>query len=68
MRSLSRRIWGSGFIAGFKAGDYLAELQAARAAEAGVLAALLAQEDLRAMRIFLKRPIFGPMRINILRN
>jgi 2-methylcitrate dehydratase PrpD len=49
---------GAGFIAGFKAGDYLAELQAARAAEAGVLAVFLAQDGFKGYEEFFEEAYF----------
>ncbi len=48
----------AGFMAGFKGGDYLAELQAARGAEAGVLAALLAQRGFRGYEDFFEEAYF----------
>ena len=47
-----------GFMAGFKGGDYLAELQAARGAEAGVLAALLAQKEFQGYDDFFEEAYF----------
>jgi len=47
-----------GFMAGFKGGDYLAELQAARGAEAGVLAALLAQRGFQGYEDFFEEAYF----------
>jgi len=49
---------GAGFIAGFKAGDYLAELQAARASEAGVLAVFLAQDGFKGYENFFEEAYF----------
>jgi 2-methylcitrate dehydratase PrpD len=49
---------GIGFIAGFKAGDYLAELQAARSSEAGVLAAFLAQDGFKGYEDFFEEAYF----------
>ena len=48
----------AGFMAGFKGGDYLAELQAARGAEAGVLAALLAQRGFKGYEDFFEEAYF----------
>lgn len=48
----------AGFMAGFKGGDYLAELQAARGAEAGVLAALLAQKGFQGYEDFFEEAYF----------
>jgi len=48
----------SGFMAGFKGGDYLAELQAARGAESGVLAALIAQKGYRGYENFFEEAYF----------
>ncbi len=49
---------GAGFLAGFKAGDYLAELQVARGAEAGILAALLAQKGFQGYENLLEEAYF----------
>jgi 2-methylcitrate dehydratase PrpD len=48
----------AGFMAGFKAGDYLAEFQTARGAEAGVLAALLAQNGFKGHEEFFEEAYF----------
>ena len=48
----------SGFMASFKGGDYLAELQAARGAESGVLAALMAQRGFRGYDDFFEEAYF----------